>query len=655
MKIEDVRGIQIFDIEVFAHDWVVVSYDVDKEKYQVFHNDNQGVRDWIEKDNPLLMGFNSANYDNYILLSIIKGNSPETVKELNDFIINKNEDGNRNLAWKHPSIAGMYANEHLGQGSGDLRWDLAQNLSLKRIEGNLGMDIRESGIDFDIEHKLSKKELAEVIEYCKADVKSTYHLFKMRKEYLDTKLAVAEYSGSMTPQDALTKKNAKLVASFLHARKLKYPWKDEFSYKIPDNVILGKYDKVVRDFFENGYETVREQNPELYGRELARTVYKTSTTFNIGDMEVKLAWGGIHGAEKNATYETNAKRSVVDIDVGSYYPSIMLKYDFMSSSLDRYNKNKFADVYQARLDEKHKGNSDRAAGLKLILNTTYGATKDQFNEMYEPRIANSICITGQVLLVDLMEKLEKVKGVHLIQANTDGIIFDYNKKDEKKIRGVVQEWEDRTGMNMEYTVIKKIVEKDVNNYAALFGETYLFKDGERVITKPDKDKGAYKGGWLKGTDLESRACQYPILATALRENLMHGTPVEETVRNCKDVFQFQYVFQPSRDDVSVQHCVDGVWQETQRTNRLYAVKDEKYGQVKIVDSRYATRLVADCPPHARIDNACKVKLKDLDIEWYVEKAKKRQMAFSSDKSAEMLDLSVEDVNRYRKKENGVKR
>ena len=46
------------------------------------------------------------------------------------------------------------------------------------------------------------------------------------------------------------------------------------------------------------------------------------------------------------------------------------------------------------------------APLKIILNSTYGAMKDKYNPMYDPRQANNVCVFGQLLLLDLIEHLE---------------------------------------------------------------------------------------------------------------------------------------------------------------------------------------------------------------------------------------------------------
>lgn len=45
-------------------------------------------------------------------------------------------------------------------------------------------------------------------------------------------------------------------------------------------------------------------------------------------------------------------------------------------------------------------------GLKVVVNTVSGAMKAKFSKLYDERNNNWMCITGQLLLIDLIEKLE---------------------------------------------------------------------------------------------------------------------------------------------------------------------------------------------------------------------------------------------------------
>ena len=58
-----------YDTEVFAHDFIVVFKDKQSGEYAVFHNDNEGVRDFITDDS-IYCGFNSKGYDQYIIKAI---------------------------------------------------------------------------------------------------------------------------------------------------------------------------------------------------------------------------------------------------------------------------------------------------------------------------------------------------------------------------------------------------------------------------------------------------------------------------------------------------------------------------------------------------------------------------------------------------------
>ena len=187
------------------------------------------------------------------------------------------------------------------------------------------------------------------------------------------------------------------------------------------------------------------------------------------------------------------------IDVASYYPSMMIYYNFLSRAMPLSGKRKFVDMYFKRrkvkarnaeelkqvineeinfynqfnyfgsydstyndsLDiEGHKPNKKLSQVLKLPLNTTYGCEKAKFNDMYDPHNSNNICIAGQLMITALIELLEPYSK--LIQSNTDGIIII--PKDKEKIKEIIKYWESKSYMTMEIDIAHKLIQKDVNNY-----------------------------------------------------------------------------------------------------------------------------------------------------------------------------------------------
>lgn len=268
-------NVYIFDYEVFAHDWVFVAKSVDTGEYTVIHNDNDLVKVFMTVNEPVLCGFNNKHYDQYIHKAILLDAAPETVKEINDFIILEGRMG-----WEHP----LFSNEKISFKQFDLMDDTQKGLSLKAIEAHLGMDIRESTVDFDVDHPLTKQELDEVIFYCKHDVDATEELFRLRRDYLNTKVYLGRTRG-MSEEDALYMTNAKLTAAFLDATST--PHDDERDYKYPDNLLRQYIPDEVFKFFDRLHDTAFTDDEIFHGEKLE---------FNIGDCECKIGWGGIHGA-----------------------------------------------------------------------------------------------------------------------------------------------------------------------------------------------------------------------------------------------------------------------------------------------------------------------------------------------------------------------
>src|SRR5690606_29334060 len=134
---------------------------------------------------------------------------------------------------------------------------------------------------------------------------------------------------------------------------------------------------------------------------------------------------------------------------------------------------------------------------------TYGAMKDKFNNLYDPRQANNVCVGGQLLLLDLIEKLEN--HCQLIQSNTDGLLIKLHREEDfDLIDDICYEWEQRTRMTLEFESYRKVFQKDVNNYVIVdFEGNY-------------KSKGAYV------KKLDNLDYDLPIVNKAIVDYLLKG-------------------------------------------------------------------------------------------------------------------------------------
>lgn len=167
---------------------------------------------------------------------------------------------------------------------------MQQGLSLKAIEGHLGMDVRETTVPFDLPRPWTEQELEEMIFYCKHDVLTTVEIIKLRKDYLNTKVDIGKMAG-LDEYTSLSMTNAKLTAAMLQA-KLKCH-DDERKYQYPKNLLMEYIPPEVIEYFNRMYD------PSISDEEL----FKKKMTLKIGNCEATLGFGGIHAAIPNFVWK----------------------------------------------------------------------------------------------------------------------------------------------------------------------------------------------------------------------------------------------------------------------------------------------------------------------------------------------------------------
>ena len=575
-----------YDCEVFAHDWLVVFKDKKSAKYTCIWNDNEALADFLS-DDCIYVGFNSKHYDQYIIKAIVGGYSPQEVKKVNDYIIGGGQ------GWQCPMLDYFFRFNNV-----DIRDDTQQGLSLKAIEGHLGMPIKESSVPFDIDRPLTDEEREETVFYCKHDVDSTEKLIDLRKDYLENKINLGKLAG-LNEVKAMGMTNAKLTSAMLQAKKKQH--NDERCYEYPSNLKKEYIPQEVFDFFD------RIHDDSLSDDE----VFKGKLNIMIGECPVTLGFGGIHGAIPNFIWTESHQRGIWNKDVGSYYPHLCTINGYTSRNIP--SPKLYENVLDRRMKAKAEGNMKVANPLKLVCNTTYGCLLNKYNDLYDPLMGRSVCISGQLYLLELAEHCyQEIEGLRIVQLNTDGIMVECDKKDYKKLNGICDEWQQRTGFELEEDTVIKIVQKDVNNYIEV-----------QQGGKP-KAKGGYlvKGVSTKGAFNVNNNCV--IVATALKEYFLNGTPVEETINNCDDIFQFQMIAKAGAKYKEAYHLVNGTKVPVQKVNRVYATSDERYGKlykVKAEDSSEAK--IDSLPEHCFIDNNNELCIEQIDRDFYIAMAKKR--------------------------------
>lgn len=589
------NDIFIFDCEVFAHDWLFVFKEIATGEYTVIHNDNDAVVAFMER-NPFLGGFNNKHYDNFILKGVMCGLTPEQIKEINDLIIVEEVNG-----WDIPVLREY----RVYFDSFDLMDDCQVGLSLKAIEAHLGIPIEETEVDFNITHRLSEKELQETIYYCKYDVDATEKLYHLRQAYLKNKVTLGK-ARNLTDRQAMYMTNAKLTSVYLKAQKPEKPWNDERNYQYPEKLLRQYIPQVVFDFFDRMKDD-RIPNDELFSSKLE---------IMVGVCPCTIAYGGIHGAIPTYVEEATETRTIRNKDVASYYPHLMTLMGYCSRNMP--SPKMFEDTLEERVAAKKAGDKATANALKLVLNTTYGAMlngKDgtAFNDLYDPLMGRSVCISGQLFLLELSEHLiAECPTLKIIQLNTDGIMVSFDHEDEAKYQEITQEWQDRTGFELEEDFIRKIVQKDVNNYVEVPAD-----GGEPKVKGGQLVRGIAPAGAF---NINNNAV---VVARAIKQYFIDGTPPEETIAASENILDFQLISKAGGKYSQCYHLVGGEKVIVQKVNRVYAVSDKSKGTVyktHAVTGRDAK--VAGLPTHCAIDNNNNLSIEVVDRKWYVKLAKK---------------------------------
>lgn len=453
---EKYPDILVYDFEVFKRFWCVVI--VSAEGTVVITDQVQFVRFYDSHRGCIWIGYNSNHYDKFILGAVYNACLGDTLYMASQDLI-------------------TYGKTQRGGGAPDgfISYDTGDKFrSLKELEAFMGHSIEESSIPFDYDGEFTEEMKAETIKYCTHDVLETVEVLKRRiYDFMAQKSLIETFN--LPIQDyRLTK--AQLTAKVLKCTKGLDLRHQEWTNKILPCVKITKYTEVL-DFYGSSKNYSEGQKKDVL----------------ISGVPHTFALGGIHGAIKRC----HRKGQLLHIDVTSYYPSIMIQHDLLT----RQSKEPelFTEIYNKRVELKKAGKKQEQAPYKIILNSTFGITNQEFSKAYDPQRNHDVCINGQLMLLMLLEMLEGT--CELIQSNTDGIIVDCTGRDQGKVEEICHQWEQITKMGLSFEQVDEIWQKDVNNYLIRF----------------DNGKEEAKGAYVKfNSELDN---DLSIVNEAVREGL----------------------------------------------------------------------------------------------------------------------------------------
>lgn len=573
----------IIDFEVLSNGgfWMCCMKDYKtKKEHTIINNPEELIRVYNKNKDSIWVGYNIKGYDQWILKSIIAGIDPCSVSQklielkMSPWRIDRRLNSIQLFVF---DIGSSYR-------------------SLKELELFMGEDIKESSVPFDLDRYPTEYEIKELNQYCMHDVRMTYKVFEELYYKYEAQQGLIKYFN--LDESMFNKTEAQLSAYILGAKKPNYDRNDVSEFEIIKTLELTKY-KHIKEWYEN-YD-----NRDL----------KNYLKENIYGVETDFGWGGLHSARKK--YESEG--FIVNSDVSSFYPSIMIEYGLLSRNVK--DPSRFKEIRDTRFKLKRE-NNPMEKSLKLVLNSTYGACLDTNNDLYDPRQGISVCVNGQLLLLDLIEKVELEFGnnAEFIQGNTDGVMFKFNsEQDINAYINICNEWCNRTKMELDHDFIEKIIQKDVNNYV------YIKQNGDI------KSKGAY----VKKLNLIDN--DLPIVNKALKEKMINNVDIEDTINNATHLIDFQKCVKITG---KYSHAIHGSKELNLKILRVFASKLGTDHTIYKIKADNKLEKISYTPDRVFIDNENiigKIIPETLDREWYISIAKDRLSSFIDENRFTLFD------------------
>jgi hypothetical protein len=503
--------------------------------------------------NVIFCGYNNLHYDNPIINYIIEYedklmqyNIPticSSIFNLSKTITTSSED---NIdAWKHWKYQIWF-------DTFDILTMLYSNklrVGLKEIQVTMQYpNVQEFVCDWT--KPLPLEDFESMINYNINDIESTSELLNRCKKDVDLRIAIEdEYGVRVLSKDGVNIGMKILTQKYLEKTGL--TWQDIKDLRSPMSVIPLK--DVILPFIKYDSPILQRVLDDMKNQIVSpgRKGYENKFVFN--NLRYSVGVGGIHSVNSPEIIIPRDDEMLIDIDVASLYPSMLIEYEFYPKHLGKEFLEVYKQIKDERIEAKHNGDKVKNETLKLALNGLSGNLQNEHNFCYSPFAVMQIRINGQLLLLMLAEKLTQI-GCRIVQANTDGLFVLLKKDAYSKVNSICREWEQLTKLTLEEDRFKAMYQYAINDYFAITEDNKV------------KEKGMFITTIKLGKGLTPK-----IIPKAVISFFKDGIPVEDTIKNCTDIRDFLM-----SEKTGKQWHVEYMNEEQQRTNRFYASTNGGY-------------------------------------------------------------------------------
>lgn len=503
--------------------------------------------------NVIFCGYNNLHYDNPVINYIIEYedklmqyNIPticSSIFNLSKTITTSSED---NIdAWKHWKYQIWF-------NTFDILTMLYSNklrVGLKEIQVTMQYpNVQEFVCDWT--KPLPLEDFDSMIDYNINDIESTSELLNRCKKDVDLRIAIEdEYGVRVLSKDGVNIGMKILTQKYLEKTGL--TWQDIKDLRSPMSVIPLK--DVILPFIKYDSPILQRVLDDMKNQIVSpgRKGYENKFVFN--NLRYSVGVGGIHSVNSPEIIIPRDDEMLIDIDVASLYPSMLIEYEFYPKHLGKEFLEVYKQIKDERIEAKHNGDKVKNETLKLALNGLSGNLQNEHNFCYSPFAVMQIRINGQLLLLMLAEKLTQI-GCRIVQANTDGLFVLLKKDAYSKVNSICREWEQLTKLTLEEDRFKAMYQYAINDYFAITEDNKV------------KEKGMFITTIKLGKGLTPK-----IIPKAVISFFKDGIPVEDTIKNCTDIRDFLM-----SEKTGKQWHVEYMNEEQQRTNRFYASTNGGY-------------------------------------------------------------------------------
>lgn len=522
---------KVFSVEVVGED-----ASLDKE-------DRDWLRTFVEKRRTV--GFNSIGFDLVIIYAAIAGYTCRDIKQMaNDIIISKMKhwDVAREWDFKIPRYL-----DHI-----DLMEVAPGQASLKIYNGRIhGKRMRDLPIEPTA--YLTDVQIEDLYEYWKNDLDATIGLWNALKSQIELREEMSKEFGT----DLRSKSDAQVAEAVIRTEierltgyKVEKPkgMTTKFYYDPPK--YLRFKTRQINEILDK-LEDVPIRLNGVTGKVILPD-FLADAKIKIGKGVYRMGIGGLHSSEENQHAAADDEHVLIDRDVASYYPMIIISLGLAPDHLGWAFLKVYKNIVARRLKEKElaketkklrdqfdKGSAQwdaanktflthqtNADSLKITINGSFGKLGSMYSILFAPKLLIQTTVTGQLCLLMLIEWLE-AEGIQVVSANTDGIVIRCHKSKIALMDEVVADWEEATSFETDSTEYSHLYSRDVNNYIAIKA------DGSGV-----KTKGAYAIAEPGKPPLLQKNPTNEICVEAVIEHITKGTSLTKTIRECEDIRKF---------------------------------------------------------------------------------------------------------------------